>query len=65
MLDESILNADVYITSPAFAFLANYFIDEIYNLFPCNVASSKHAGKLGEYSSSVGNDSCSANFPRV
>ena len=36
--------ADVGITSPAFVLLANYFISEIYNLFPCNIASAKHLG---------------------
>ena len=32
-----------YITSPAF-FPATYFINEIYNLFPCNKTSSKQLG---------------------
>ena len=45
VLDESILNADVCITLSAFVSPANYFINEIYNLFPCNI------GKLGEHSS--------------
>ena len=43
MLDESILHADVCITSPAFVFLVNDFINDIYNWFPCNIASSKHS----------------------
>ena len=29
---------------PGLCFPVNYFINEIYNLFPCNIASSKQAG---------------------
>ena len=75
MPDERILNADVYITLPASVSPANYFINEIYNLFPCNIASSNHLGirentrvALGNHSASPRASqrySCSHNFPRV
>ena len=51
-LDESILYADKYITSLAFFSSANDFTNKISNLFPCNIASSKHLG-IWEFSTRV------------
>ena len=45
--------ADVCIASQAFAFPVNYFINEIYNLFPCKIALSRQAGS-SENTSSFG-----------
>ena len=36
-------------------FPANYFINKIYSLFPCNIASSKHAGSWGNTRVALGN----------
>ena len=41
---------------------ANYLISEIYNLFPCNIASSKHLGSWENTSVALGNNSAA---PRV
>ena len=57
--------ADVCITTPAFVSPATYFINDIYNLCPCNIASSK-LWKLGEHSSSVGKPlGCGSCFPTL
>ena len=49
------LNADMNITSLASAFSLQIILNEIYNLFPCYIVSSKHflkslkaLGKLGQ-----------------
>ena len=65
VLDESMLNTDVCITSPTFVSPADFTKHE--NLFPCNIASSKHLnGKLVEHSSSVRKPlGCASRFPNA
>ena len=75
VLDESIFNADAYTSSPALVFPANYFINKIYSLLPCNIASSKHLESWENTWVALGNpsaaprvsqhDLCSPNLPHV
>ena len=67
LLDASILKADTCASLLRLLFSpANYFINEIYNLFPCNIASYLTLGTLGEHSNTVGKTlGCASCFPTL